>query len=219
MVTLHVSVWVEIAYITKIDEITHGSRSTWACELKCYCIYYSYTTSLSRSTWACELKCSITLSPLSFLSHAPRERVSWNWQEHWKIHWNMVTLHVSVWVEMPHRVYANQIPFVTLHVSVWVEICPACFCYVKNKSRSTWACELKSFFWSLLSYLYLSRSTWACELKSSCHSQQRQAFRHAPRERVSWNMEQAEDLEVPLVTLHVSVWVEIPFLSSKAKTG
>ena len=54
-VTLHVSVWVEIP-IKMADNTSVASRSTWACELK------SLTTQQ-----ACEI-----------ISHAPRERVSWN---------------------------------------------------------------------------------------------------------------------------------------------
>ena len=77
-------------------------------------------------------------------SHAPRERVSWNADCVVTISSALVTLHVSVWVEIPQyscnvatflghapreRVSWNpKIGFaitnsvVTLHVSVWVEI-------------------------------------------------------------------------------------------------
>ena len=34
----------------------------------------------------------------------------------------MVTLHVSVWVEMEYEMEAFLARYVTLHVSVWVEI-------------------------------------------------------------------------------------------------
>ena len=77
-------------------------------------------------------------------------------------------------------------------------------------SRSTWACELKCFLVISTSCKTTSRSTWACELKcivlveiipvfavtlhvsvwveiqcplKLCDS----IYRHAPRERVSWN--------------------------------
>ena len=79
----------------------------------------------------------------------------------------MVTLHVSVWVEMPKDLAKNLV----------------------FRSRSTWACELK--FGNCLYVLHgcWSRSTWACELKwirmVSCVLRRR---RHAPRERVSWNV-------------------------------
>ena len=79
---------------------TLWSRSTWACELK-YCIIFAQKCGLnvtlhvsvwveiqiflpkwaetwSRSTWACELKLVIIAVLFVGLSHAPRERVSWN---------------------------------------------------------------------------------------------------------------------------------------------
>ena len=55
-------------------------------------------------------------------SHAPRERVSWNFMQHIRYIWKIVTLHVSVWVEI----------FVVLSD------------FGVSMSRSTWACELKS---------------------------------------------------------------------------
>ena len=127
-------------------------------------------------------------------------------------------------------------------------------------SRSTWACELKLRTWPLHMTVWQSRSTWACELKclrlwlwqhDRCHaprkrvswnlqvlppkvSQDRHAPRervswnfprwgnfiffprHAPRERVSWNKKfMSSPCRYP-VTLHVSVWVEILFVSFSA---
>ena len=84
----------------------------------------------------------------------------------------------------------------------------------------------------------MSRSTWACELKFSVHSlcdnwiarhapRERVSWNwiiyvlfrkrhcHAPRERVSWNEEIKESKRKEAVTLHVSVWVEIPIHSRK----
>ena len=55
-------------------------------------------------------------------------------------------------------------------------------------SRSTWACELKSFANDVFHVLTRSRSTWACELKFVSFT-----VVFCPRN----------------VTLHVSVWVEI----------
>ena len=119
----------------------------------------------SRSTWACELKLFISSIHFLLYCHAPRERVSWN----------------------PCVCNYSLILQVTLHVSVWVEISsltPAV--WVFQRSRSTWACELKCkintcniFHYVTLHvsvwveivnkpqpYLQiLSRSTWACELK------------------------------------------------------
>ena len=62
-VTLHVSVWVEMVYLT-LKKSVLLSRSTWACELKLTCHSISTQTSTSRSTWACELKSKICL-PIS----------------------------------------------------------------------------------------------------------------------------------------------------------
>ena len=144
-VTLHVSVWVEI------------TEKTWM-----WCVRGS------RSTWACELKCIYKSCIVIGVSHAPRERVSWNWiVYHYarkqighapreRVSWNC---RISLFKAVSYKSHAPrervswnnfQLPFklrnaVTLHVSVWVEIS----CH-KNKetsftSRSTWACELKFF--------------------------------------------------------------------------
>ena len=60
----------------------------------------------------------------------------------------------------------------------------------------------------------MSRSTWACELK--CHiefTDEKLLKSHAPRERVSWNLDILAMKSVYSVTLHVSVWVEIVSVS------
>ena len=54
--------------------------------------------------------------------HAPRERVSWNWQILPLLLRLRVTLHVSVWVEIWNERRYRGSRGVTLHVSVWVEI-------------------------------------------------------------------------------------------------
>ena len=78
MVTLHVSVWVEICYDKeKISNATsHAPRER-----------VSWNTTYS------------THEPLA-TSHAPRERVSWNKLCIDLKHCVTVTLHVSVWVEI-----------------------------------------------------------------------------------------------------------------------
>ena len=141
-VTLHVSVWVEI-FAWFICLFAKMSRSTWACELKFYSLCVILKIWLSRSTWACELKLLYFVLYSIFLRHAPRERVSWNYCNYIITHSRMVTLHVSVWVEI---FYIPEIRKTGL-------------------SRSTWACELK---WRVHVCMYIcmwSRSTWACELK------------------------------------------------------
>ena len=119
-VTLHVSVWVEIVNIMK-SCVRVWSRSTWACELKYCYIRIWYLSSRSRSTWACELKFVTFSSNTRIMSHAPRERVSWNSSIIYSLRAVEVTLHVSVWVEINHGIIKSMV----------------------NRSRSTWACELK----------------------------------------------------------------------------
>ena len=122
MVTLHVSVWVEISYIGihAADSSCHAprervswnpeiigaiidgfkSRSTWACELKLFVISPEPLTLSSRSTWACELKSFLAVFCKDFFG----SRSTWACELKW-----------------------NYLQF--LHRLKW--------------SRSTWACELK----------------------------------------------------------------------------
>ena len=165
-VTLHVSVWVEIS----IKVAGNG------------------TLQESRSTWACELKCTVVSSHRNWYSHAPRERVSWNWF---------------------CRNFQNQ-RYVTLHVSVWVEITLNCTLNQNIRSRSTWACELKlvTTQWQCLtSQVTLHVSVWV-EMHH-IYKNNSNIRRHAPRERVSWNCIVHCQKINNIVTLHVSVWVEI----------
>ena len=120
-------------------------------------------------------------------SHAPRERVSWNAKTCKIISTGVVTLHVSVWVEIQSRQQKRQSGTVTLHVSVWVEM--------QIFSPTAW--------------MTASRSTWACELKFTNKSTTENIASHAPRERVSWNPTIRQNIRSCWVTLHVSVWVEI----------
>ena len=166
--------------------------------------------SVSRSTWACELKWKRCWYGQADFGHAPRERVSWNFQFVLYCLSILVTLHVSVWVEIASL----------KDLSIWV------------KSRSTWACELKWCISTFYKFRLMSRSTWACELKYNilvlfllipCHAPRErvswnskrivatlQLFCHAPRERVSWNTREQTAVDIIVhVTLHVSVWVEI----------
>ena len=144
---------------------------------------------MSRSTWACELKCEKTGKLSDFKGHAPRERVSWN----------ATILHTSTMKRVSRSTWACELKCtrsdkcslthkVTLHVSVWVEM---------------WT------QWTRSLAVPPSRSTWACELKCWFPAILYRSFRHAPRERVSWNRPERLRRGAPLVTLHVSVWVEI----------
>ena len=174
---------------TQIRELQgHAPRErvSWNCLQKSFC----RLCQSSRSTWACELKCEKTGKLSDFKGHAPRERVSWNilmashitmqivtlhvsvWVEIFnaksKSSHVLVTLHVSVWVEMKLFTVFTSAEMVTLHVSVWVEIQK----FVANSwlfsSRSTWACELKCNIFTIYCLSLSSRSTWACELKFNC---------------------------------------------------
>ena len=121
-VTLHVSVWVEILCVTcAVEFMSHAPRER---------------VSWNRKIWSQSFKA---------LCHAPRERVSWN-----------------AWYVMQIR---------ELQVS-----------------RSTWACELKLKNSATQAEPIVSRSTWACELKYVKLWLVSRGFSHAPRERVSWNM-------------------------------
>ena len=143
---------------------------------------------MSRSTWACELKSTTTYMRIAGVSHAPRERVSWNalsfisvipvcgHAPRERVSWNRKGLKDCAQIS------------VTLHVSVWVEIYFLLTHGISFTSRSTWACELKSIWSRQTLEEKPSRSTWACELK--CKN-------HVPRTYPQ------------NVTLHVSVWVEI----------
>ena len=121
------------------------------------------------------------------LRHAPRERVSWNFSNNVCSFAPPVTLHVSVWVEIGTMLRNWNRASVTLHVSVWVEI---------GKT-------------AIFAYMAESRSTWACELKCRLLTIVKRVCRHAPRERVSWNANDNINCLERIVTLHVSVWVEM----------
>ena len=167
------------------------SRSTWACELKLSSLSILPKFQQSRSTWACELKLSVCQFPTVILSHAPRERVSWNPKIGLAITNSVVTLHVSVWVEIPYMPGNFNSFSVTLHVSVWVEICIV-------------------YLWRpwQIGHAPRERVSWnycICQRFWNCS-------RHAPRERVSWNTYKICQLIKVHVTLHVSVWVEIKFI-------
>ena len=128
---------------------------------------------------------------MSNLRHAPRERVSWNMMAMQLYSIKVVTLHVSVWVEIDKSYLYFFAVIVTLHVSVWVEISIVLF-----------NCNLP--------LVTLHVSVWV-EINSMVLFLN--PFCHAPRERVSWNRDIAFTGANNIVTLHVSVWVEIIPLS------
>ena len=169
-VTLHVSVWVEIVKTTL--PVTNNQVtlhvSVW---VEISLSSPPFSTTASRSTWACELKCSSMVSGRFSHGHAPRERVSWNAYGEGSTYPYKVTLHVSVWVEIWQLVPVAKPLYVTLHVSVWVEITCISVNDICTSSRSTWACELKSYPCQQHFQGSQSRSTWACELKSTAYTE------------------------------------------------
>ena len=148
----------------------------------------------------------------------------------------MVTLHVSVWVEIFQTSVRTRSAMVTLHVSVWVEMKFSFISVPQKMSRSTWACELKLsndmlktrtinvtlhvsvwveiYPWKWPENGSLSRSTWACELKWRLWGY----IKYSKGSRSTWACElKFDDLIKTFcylgVTLHVSVWVEISFFN------
>ena len=140
LVTLHVSVWVEIE--EEMLRVSMGeSRSTWACELKLYTIF---------SFWILN-------------GHAPRERVSWNFPPQFVLYHLCVTLHVSVWVEMFLPITTAITRHVTLHVSVWVEIYlspPSAQAIAVTLHVSVWVEIQVSVMRSWTSWVTLHVSVW-----------------------------------------------------------
>ena len=144
-VTLHVSVWVEIEKFVPCP-CSNPSRSTWACELKCMVCNANPRVTRSRSTWACELKyrkhfsvsvwgmsrstwaCELKYPSVMIRKKYPMSRSTWACELKLQVNLSriykpwQVTLHVSVWVEIPKPISAKYGQYVTLHVSVWVEM-------------------------------------------------------------------------------------------------
>ena len=212
MVTLHVSVWVEMSSVLTVLTVKSVTLhvSVWVEITSRYYLSHDKWVTLHVSVWV-EIGANNRLIHI-YLSHAPRERVSWNYcgtgyllplllsRSTWACelkskklpsHSTLPPRHAPrervSWNEIVMTFFAYKFE-VTLHVSVWVEIVWRCsFVLSWCKSRSTWACELK----------YLAP---LADVRLLCH---------APRERVSWNSWVTMTFVRYVVTLHVSVWVEI----------
>ena len=138
-----------------------------------------------RVSWNCIFWNTIVYSKC----HAPRERVSWNALCIYPVSNNFTSR--STWAcELKLNTIAVPAPVVCHapreRVSWNLQVRRKLFQWYQ--SRSTWACELKSFLLVRPLISTPSRSTWACELKWQRKSLQRKNLRHAPRERVSWNI-------------------------------
>ena len=205
--------WNYVVDQTGLNELRHAPRErvSWNCRWRKYAPFMWVTLHVSvwveinyknpceknltsRSTWACELKSPVAMATWPIPRHAPRERVSWNAFAQRSRLLENVTLHVSVWVEI--TIYPNNTGY-DLSRSTWAcelkffQLAKTQICFT---SRSTWACELKWKKIVATLQLYKSRSTWACELK----------FSH-------WVI----NTQCVLVTLHVSVWVEMSLLTMR----
>ncbi len=186
-VTLHVSVWVEIVNKPQpyLQTLVTLHVSVWVEMIDAVISLPENMVTLHVSVW-------VEIKSFEYIdrdeSHAPRERVSWNY---------MLLRH-----SFRHTV--------TLHVSVWVEILSFLFYVRFLLSRSTWACELK-FHKSITNSPYLpSRSTWACELKCTCFLVIRTSCKVTLHVSVWVEMTMPWSVVVTIsVTLHVSVWVEM----------
>ena len=181
------SVWVEIYGILGdyFNPVCHAPRErvSWIAIVIPPKKLPSRHAPRERVSWNC-----LCYRPWQWLMcHAPRERVSWNDYSTDYIRQCVVTLHVSVWVEIHKVCKCFRYALVTLHVSVWVEIQFLRIFQGYLMSRSTWACELKYEYRAKAHLRSWSRSTWACELKLSKSTPLPLYFCHAPRERVSWN--------------------------------
>ena len=236
-VTLHVSVWVEIRFsrYQGIFQPRHAPRervswnrsrnspglrdkvtlhvSVWVEILALFALFRNAVGHAPRERVSWNFSFSALI--FSHNCHAPRERVSWNAQNQDKNLCKNVTLHVSVWVEI----------YVLSEKSDW------------NKSRSTWACELKLMVDMSKGYVWChaprERVSWNSHVWNSfkdsiCHAPRERvswnlyieknhgnSVGHAPRERVSWNDVVYLAFKSVRVTLHVSVWVEINFRQRK----
>ena len=143
------------------------SRSTWACELKLY-----EKQELKKQLAGHAPRERVSWNDKNFgsfdfgLGHAPRERVSWNIRQLWYEKSTLVTLHVSVWVEIEVKPLVYGEGSVTLHVSVWVEITEE----EPTEEEPTGHAPRERVSWNEIIYsFYIGWNG------------------HAPRERVSWN--------------------------------
>ena len=142
-VTLHVSVWVEIW-----NERHRGTGrgvtlhvSVWV-EILCVTCAVEFMSHAPRERVSWNRK--IWSQSFKALCHAPRERVSWN--DHMEELADILSESRSTWACELKCMVCNANPrvtSVTLHVSVWVEIFAPLPKFVPHMSRSTWACELK----------------------------------------------------------------------------
>ena len=166
LVTLHVSVWVEInkGNLKADVEKSHAPRERVSWNKAIGAMDNNGGVTLHVSVW-------VEIQPLPNLHRLSASRSTWACElkllcQHWWVFGQDVTLHVSVWVEIINEKKTHPRGSVTLHVSVWVEI------FVKCVRLLVKSVTLHVSVWVEIVFnvnhlkTSLSRSTWACELKS-----------------------------------------------------
>ena len=143
---------------------------------------------LTKPTWACELKYDIFDSFATFDRHAPRERVSWN-----------------LFLPLEYRAQSCHAP--RERVSWNAKSKPHGEIHKGHapRERVSWNADVKPMHIEGYRHAPRERVSWNCSIISYNYN----AISHAPRERVSWNVKHFYSIIPHLVTLHVSVWVEI----------
>ena len=210
LVTLHVSVWVEIY---RGIEVTHNldshaprERVSWNSTSIIILQNVECHAPRERVSW----NDAMAEMALMELSHAPRERVSWNHtfcadvfsnRRHApreRVSWNLFQPQIPIIFHQSRSTWACELKLialwntrrlrrVTLHVSVWVEM------HTDRRPPHAARVTLHVSVWVEIIIrptnrtAIMSRSTWACELKCLVKDYKKLCRRHAPRERVSWN--------------------------------
>ena len=188
LVTLHVSVWVEMCiYVcVQIFVLCHAPRErvSWNICVVYMCFCQNRHAPRERVSW------NVIIISYNFYwyCHAPRERVSWNaFAGLWSLQNSQSRSTWACELKFNPTIYIPHIGKVTLHVSVWVEISNLLDQVMPKMSRSTWACELKSKLAkeSDFNICHAPRERVSWNYRKSDNRTFGQG--HAPRERVSWN--------------------------------
>ena len=189
MVTLHVSVWVEMTFLLLLLTFLrrHAPRERVSWNVLIRLKFAQRGVTLHVSVWV-EMTNS-NGKPFLFTGHAPRERVSWN--NYCKIIVAVFCSSRSTWAcELKSAILFKTILVsnVTLHVSVWVEIFIdfySNFFALRHapRERVSWNAHTSAQIILLCGHAPRERVSWNMIWQSAipfikCH---------APRERVSWN--------------------------------
>ena len=143
IVILLVRMWVEISLLSDTRCLLPSS-SSWGCELKCYLCAKEEGNWKSSSSWGCELKWSRRGKSQMLLRHPPREDVSWNEYEKFKM------LHEV----MSSSSWGCELKYLNGEANTEL-----------SASSSSWGCELKCEYTGEPTACRTSSSSWGCELK------------------------------------------------------